>query len=113
MIAVAAHPFRHVVLPLLHPVAASSGKLSGPLVVKFVDHKYAVFVAQVEERLAVGVMGSTHMVKSEIFEQFQPLLHGLRIGGGSERTEGMVVGDTLKEHLTAIQLKAEFWRKLN
>ncbi len=92
MIAAAFYKFRDILLPQCCPFFSTSGKLSEPLVVKFIDHENAVAVANIEKILAIGIVGRTDVVEAEFFKHLHTLFYGARIGCRAERSEGVVVG---------------------
>ncbi len=113
VVAVATYPLRNVILPTLGPVCASSDKLSGPFVIDLVDDQNAIFVTQVEKRFAVGVVGGADVVEAEVLEHLYAFFHRLGIGGRTEGTERVVVGDALEQDFLAIELHAIFGRELD
>ena len=93
---------------MAHERHASSAVLVGPLVVQLVDDEDAILVAQFNELSAVGVVAGAYVVDAKLLHQLQALLDGTGIGGSSQRTEGMVVGIALQQHLLAVELHAVF-----
>ena len=87
--------------------------LACPFVVKLVDHQEAIFVAQLDELAAVGVVRGTYMVDAELLHQLQALLDGTGIVGCTECTEGVVVGIALEQHFLAVEFQSETWTNLN
>ena len=47
------------------------------------------------------------MVEPEVLQQPQPLLYGPGVGGSSEGSEGVVVGNTFEQYLAPIEFHAE------
>ena len=47
------------------------------------------------------------MVEPEVLEQFEPLLHGARISGGTKGTQSVVVGYALEQQFAAVEFEAE------
>ena len=107
MVPVTLYPLRHIVLPMVHPRLTASGILCEPFVIELVDDKDTVFVAKAVEVFTVGIVGAADVVEAEVLEQLDALLDGTRIGGGTERAEGVVVGNALEDHLAAIELEAK------
>ena len=107
MVAVTLYPLRHIVLPMVHPRLTASGILCEPFVIELVDDEDTVFVAKAIEVFAIGIVGAADVVEAEVLEQLDALLDGARIGGGTERTECVVVGNAFEDHLTAVELKAK------
>ena len=107
VVAVAFHPLRDVVLPQFRPRPSATAVLREPLVIEFIHDKDAQRVAEIQQALAVGVMAGADVVEAIIFEQSQPFLDGARIGGGTQCTQCVVVGNALQQHLAAVELHAE------
>ena len=107
VVAVTLYPLRHIVLPVVHPRLPASGILCEPLVIELIDDKDAIFVTEAVEVFAIGIVGAADVVEAEVLEQLDALLDGTRIGGGTESTERVVVGNAFEDHLTAVELKAE------
>ena len=91
---------------------APTGVLSGPFVVKLVDNEDAVLVAKLYEFAAIWIVRGAYMVHSELLHQQNALLDGVGIVGSTERSERVVVGIALEEHLLAVELHAEVGAEL-
>ena len=104
MAAVALDEFLHMVHPQVGEMCPSAAYiLVVPLVVEFVHHEYSVLVAKVEERLRVRVVRRAYMVHAKFLHQFYSLLHGARVGGSSEGSEGVVVGIAFEQYFLAVE----------
>ena len=113
MVAVALYPFGQVCWPLLQPWPASSRVLVEPFVVKLVENKYAVLVAEVEERRAVWVVRCADMVEAEVAQHLYSLLHSPWISGCTECAKSMMVGNALEQYLLAVDLESEVGTNLD
>ena len=112
MVAVATDPFRYIVLPQLCPRHTTSAILREPFVIEFIDYKNAKGVAEVEEALAVGIVGGADVVESKVFQQSQTFLDGTGIGSSAEGAERMMVGNTFEDDLATVEFHAERGREL-
>ena len=61
------------------------------------------FIAKVEERLRVRVVRRAYVVHAKFLHQFYSLLHGARVGGSSEGSEGVVVGIAFEQYFLAVE----------
>ena len=53
------------------------------------------------------------MVHTELLDQLESLLYGAGICGGTECTEGMVVGIAFQKNFLAVEAKTEVWPYLH
>ena len=112
MVAVALDELRNVFLPQGRPLGTSAAVLVEPFVVKLVDHQNAVFVTQIHEAFAVGVVRGTDMVHAERFQQLNAFLDGTVVCRRAQRTQRMMVGDAFQQHFLSVELHAEGGREL-
>ena len=85
-VAVAAHPLGNIILPQLLEGHPATRVQAIPLVVELVDDEDSIFVAELDELTAIGVVAGADVVHAKLLHELQPLLDGTRIVGGTERT---------------------------
>ena len=107
MVTVALDPLGQIVLPLSRPIDPSSGILFEPLVIQFIHHQNAIFVAEPVKVFTIRIMRSADMVESEILQQFDAFLYRLGVSGGPQRSERVMVGDTFENYLFSIDFQSE------
>ena len=89
------------------PGHASTGVLLCPFVVELIDDEDAIFVAKFNKLATVGVVRGANVVDAKLLHQENALFDGAGIVGGTEGTQGVVVGISLQEHFPAVELHAE------
>ena len=80
MISVSPHPFRNILLPETLPIYSATGILRQPLIIEFIHHENTQSVAKSKKVFAIGIMGGSHMIESELFHHLESLLDGTWIG---------------------------------
>ena len=105
-VAVALHPFGHVLLPQGLEGLSAASVLARPLVIQLVDHQHAIFVAQLNEAAAIGVVAGAYVVHAPLLHHHDALLHGAVVGSSTQRPKRVVVGIALEQHLPSVELQA-------
>ena len=83
-VAVAGYPLFDVMSKVVEERHSSTGMLAGPFVVELINYQYSVFVAELDEVAAIGIVRSADMIHAELLHQLDTLLDGTRIGSCSE-----------------------------